>query len=191
MTGETGPSTQGPDDQHAIQATVGATGVRRVLGVGMLAGLGGLMLYIALVVPPAVPGWQVFLLAMGAAALLLAHKMWRATQWQLQLADDGLRMSDGTLVAPIDHITRIERGMFAFKPSNGFILYLSEPLGRRWFPGLWWRLGRRVGVGGVTPRPQTKVMADALQMMLAEREAPDAGRVVSSPRQAWARNAVA
>ena len=169
MTGETGPPSGPRDDGHEVLATVGATGLRRLLGVGMLSVLGALMVYIALAAPPAVPGWQAFLLGMGAASLILAQRMWLATRWQLELRADGLRMSDGTLVAPIDRIVRIERGMFAFKPSNGFILHLSEPLGRRWLPGLWWRLGRRVGVGGVTPRPQTKVMADALQMMLAER----------------------
>ena len=171
MTGETGPTTAPQDGEREVLATVGATGLRRVIGVGMLAVLGALMIYIALATPPEVPGWQVFLLVMGAAALFLAHRMRLATQWQLQLGADGLRMSDGTTVAPIDRITRIERGMFAFKPSNGFILHLSEPLGRRWLPGLWWRLGRRVGVGGVTPRPQTKLMADMLQAMLAERDA--------------------
>lgn len=178
MTSESGPAT---GQQHTgasgeppeVLASVSATGVRRVIGVGMLMGLGGAMLYIALVAPPQETWLQLFLLVTGAAALILSDSMRRATRWHLELTKDGLRMSDGTLVAPVEMISGIERGMFAFKPSNGFILRLSEPLGRRWLPGLWWRIGRRVGVGGVTPRPQTKFMADTLQALLAERSATD------------------
>jgi len=160
-----GPADEPPE----VLARVGATGVRRAIGIGMLVLLGGAMLYIAITTPPQEPWWQVFLLVVGVAALVLADSMRRATQRHLELTEAGLRMSDGTMVAPLDMIRGIERGMFAFKPSNGFILRLSEPLGRRWLPGLWWRVGRRVGVGGVTPRPQTKFMADTLQALMAER----------------------
>ncbi|MDR9483635.1 MULTISPECIES: hypothetical protein [Sediminimonas] len=170
MTSETGPD-KGPQQTEApeVMARVGATGMRRLIGVGMLVVLGGAMLYIALASPPQETGWQVFLLVVGGGALILSESMRRATRWQLELTETGLRMSDGTVVAPLDMIEGIERGMFAFKPSNGFTLRLSEPLGRQWLPGLWWRVGRRVGVGGVTPRPQTKFMADTLQALLAER----------------------
>ena len=37
-------------------------------------------------------------------------------------------------------------------------------------PGLWWRIGRRIGVGGVTPASQSKVMADLITARLIERD---------------------
>ena len=78
------------------------------------------------------------------------------------------------MIALIDEIERVERGMFAMKPSNGFLLRLKSRRQRSWQPGLWWALGRRVGIGGVTPGSQSKVMAQMLEALLVERaQAPD------------------
>jgi len=67
-------------------------------------------------------------------------------------------------------IERVDRGVFAFKPSNGFLVRTREPSARAWRPGLWWRFGRRIGVGGVTSANQTKAMSEILAAMLAERD---------------------
>lgn len=149
-------------------ATLSASFPRRLFGVGTLLCLGGALIYIALAQPPAL-GWQLFLLVMGGAALWLADRMRRATQTGLVLTEEGLFDSTGRSLAPLDEITGIERGMFAMKPSNGFTLRLktSQPAG--WAPGLWWRFGRRLGVGGVTSAPQAKTLAEILTAMIAER----------------------
>ena len=82
--------------------------------------------------------------------------------------------SDSTSVVPPvaawDDIARVERGAFALRPSNGFLLHLHAPGPRAWAPGLWWRLGRRLGVGGVTAAGQSKGMAEILTAMLVERD---------------------
>ena len=57
----------------------------------------------------------------------------------------------------LKNIARVERGLFAFKPSNGFLILLNNPMSRAWHPGLWWRFGRRIGIGGVTPQAEGKV----------------------------------
>ncbi len=156
-----------------IMATVSASAPRRWLGVGVLTTLGAILLYVALAVPPGAFQWQIFLIVLGVAALWVAEKTRRATERVIELTADGLRDSDGEVIASIDQIARIERGMFAMKPSNGFLIRLNSATGRRWLPGLWWRLGRRVGIGGVTPGSQTKFMAQMLEAMIAEREAQD------------------
>ena len=48
-------------------------------------------------------------------------------------------------------------------------LKTKTPAARRWEPGLWWRIGRRIGVGGVTPASQSKVMADLISARLVIR----------------------
>ncbi|MEJ6609340.1 MAG: hypothetical protein QNL63_06380, partial [Paracoccaceae bacterium] len=73
------------------------------------------------------------------------------------------------VIAYVDQIVSIDRGMLAFKPSNGFIFKVKTAQPRAWNPGLWWRFGRRVGVGGVTPGSSTKMMADIIAAKLAER----------------------
>ena len=39
-----------------------------------------------------------------------------------------------------------------------------------WQPGLWWRLGNRIGVGGMTPGSQAKAMAEIIAIKLAQRD---------------------
>lgn len=151
-----------------ILATVRVSVLRRWLGVGVLLGFGGMVIYIALAVPPALH-WQIFLLLIGAGSLWMAERMRRATALQLELTREELRCSDGTRIAAVGEIEAVERGTFAFKPSNGFLIRTRAGDARAWYPGLWWRLGRRVGVGGVTSAPQTKAMSEILAAVLAER----------------------
>ncbi|QFT59250.1 hypothetical protein FIU94_10475 [Sulfitobacter sp. THAF37] len=160
------------DDDTEILATVQSSAGRRVLGIGCLAVLGVLLIYMAFNSPPALP-WQVFLILVGAGALWCADAMRRATASRVELTPAVLRDADGTVIARVDQITGIDRGFFAFKPSNGFLLKLDTGGARVWRPGLWWRMGRRVGIGGMTPGSQTKFMSDVLSALLAQKTPPD------------------
>lgn len=151
-----------------ILAEVRASPLRRWMGIGMLAMVGGIVIYVAFASPPAI-GWQAFLLAVGAGALWMAERMRQATECAILLTEEEIVDSSGLVLARIDDIQAIDRGLFAFKPSNGFLLKLRDPSPGVWRPGLWWRTGRRVGIGGVTPASQTKVMSEMLSAMLAQR----------------------
>lgn len=72
----------------------------------------------------------------------------------------------GRPLALMEDIQEIERGMFALKPSNGFVVRLKTKAAPAWAPGLWWRTGRRLGVGGVTSAGAAKAMADLLALRL-------------------------
>ncbi len=145
--------------------------VRRMVGLAIQLALGGVLLWIAVVHPPQELGWQLFLIAFGVAALVLAQKGWRGSAQPIVLDEGGLRQADGTPIAPLAEIASVDRALFSFKPSNGFLIGLHTAPGRAWVPGMWWRLGRRVGIGGVTGGAQTKMLADALSVMVAERDA--------------------
>ena len=95
--------------------------------------------------------------------------MRRSTELTIELTRSELRDSSGTCIARIEDITAVERGLLAFKPSNGFMLKTRTPGPRVWRPGIWWRIGRRVGIGGVMPGHQTKAMAEILAALQAER----------------------
>lgn len=157
------------DGEDEVLAVLAASAPRRWLGIGMLAGLGALLLWVAVAAPPEL-AFQALLIALGLGALALAVQMHAATQHRIELTATELRDSSGRRLALVGEIAGMDRGMFAFKPSNGFTLRLhrAEPLA--WRPGLWWRIGRRLGVGGVTPGRQTKFMSEMLAAILAERD---------------------
>lgn len=147
-----------------------AAPLRRVLGLAMLWGLAGLLALLALsglTVPAAAA-----LLGIAALAVWAAERMRRATAGALVLSEAGLETDDGRLIAPLEQMLRVDRGVFAFKPSNGFVLILRAPVGPAlWAPGLYWRRGRRIGVGGVTSAGAGKAMAEAIALRLAARAA--------------------
>lgn len=155
-----------------ILANARASAPRRWLGIGMLASLGGLLIYVAFASPPASVGWQGFLLLLGLASVFLAERMRRATELTLNLTAEGVSDSNGVLVAGIDEIDGVSRGTFAAKPSNGFTIRLKTGGVRLWQPGVYWRFGRRVGIGGVLPGGQAKFMAEMLEALLVERQTP-------------------
>lgn len=155
---------------NEVLAVVKASTGRRMLGIGTMGLLGVLLVYVALFRPPGEITWQVFLLAVGFGALWFAETMRRATALTIELTQDSLRCSDGEEIAAIAEVEHVDRGMFAFKPSNGFILKLKTKGQGRWRPGLWWRIGRRVGVGGVTPGSQAKAMAEIIAALMADHQ---------------------
>ena len=150
-------------------AVVAASPVRRVMGVSMLVMLGALSIYLALEAQPT-PLWQALLIVLGVLVLWLGEKMRRATRTRVELTEEGLYDTDGTLIAKVADIEAVERGMLAFKPSNGMMIRTRTPGARAWRPGLWWRVGRRIGIGGVTPGQQGRMLADMLAAMIVERE---------------------
>ena len=160
-----------PEPLHVLRPSA----PRRVVGLAIQLALGALVLWIAVTSPPSNPLWLVFLIAFGVAALMLAQKGWRGSAQGIVLSEAGLHVEDGTPIAPLGDIASVDRALFSFKPSNGFLIRLREPLGRAWSPGMWWRLGRRVGIGGVTGGADTKIVADALSFMVAERDAREGG----------------
>ncbi len=155
--------------QDEVLATIEASAPRRWAGVAMLSTVGLLVLYVAFATPPALM-WQIFLLIVGGAAMWLAYRVWHATQDRIELTRTELRTGTGQVIAIVDEIEAVDRGVFAFKPSNGFLVRMRSKPGNTWAPGLWWRLGRRVGVGGMTAASEAKFMSEMLSAMLMERE---------------------
>lgn len=145
-----------------IHAELSASTPRRVLAVSMLAALGVLLLWLVLTHPPRALGLSLFVGGLGLGALILAEAVRRATRHRVMLLGDRLVDSSGAELCRLADIRRVDRGTFAFKPSNGFMIVLDRPARRHWAPGLWWRSGRLVGVGGVTPGPQARVLAEAI-----------------------------
>lgn len=153
-----------------VLAVARASIARRVIGLGALAALGLMLLHAALT-EPLDSGWQMALGAVGVVFILLAEIMRRGTASAIELTETALRDADGTVILTLDEIVGIDQGIWAIKPSNGFVLRSRNRLTRGWRPGLWWRFGRRVGVGGMTPARETKLLAEILTARLAERQA--------------------
>lgn len=153
------------DDYEAVMR---ASPVRRGFAVGVLGLLALLLIWMALATPAA-PAWKAVLFVSGVASGWFAWWLWQASSMDLILDAQALRDSSGTVLARVAEIESVDRGVFAFKPSNGFLLRLSAPQPRAWRPGLWWRFGRRVGVGGVTAPAAAKALAGEIERRLAAR----------------------
>jgi len=149
-----------------VIANLHVSAPRRVVGIAMLVMVSLILLWIAFARPPEALGWRLFLLAMGGGGLWLAETMRRATGTRLQLTREALTDSEGRVLARIEDIRSVDRGTFAFKPSGGFLLRLGTSGPMVWAPGLWWRIGRRVGVGGATSRHEAKYMGEVIALLV-------------------------
>ncbi len=158
-----------------ILVRIGASQPRLVVGVGMQIALGALLVWIAAVHPPQAIGWRLFLVAAGILALWSGYASWQAGQRGITLTREALTDSSGEVLCRVEDIREVNRGVFAFKPARGFALVLTTPQKGGWAPGLWWRIGRRVGVGGMTGAAETRMMAEILEAMVAERKARESG----------------
>lgn len=139
-----------------------------------IAALGALalgMLWMALTHPLVGPGWRAGLVVACASLVLAIRALLASGRRVLVLTREGLFDSVAGDVCRIGDIARVERGIFALRPARGFALRLARPLERRWVPGLWWRFGRNLGVGGLTAAAETRLMAEVLDALVAERAA--------------------
>lgn len=173
MTDPNTPPSDPSEPRAEVLATLTASGPRRMFGIATLAVLGGLLVYLGLTTAPAL-GWRVFLLGLGGLTLWCAEQTRRATLHRIELTSEGLTTEAGEVIAAFDNIRAIKRGMFDLKPSHGFTVLLKTPRSRRWQPGLWWAMGRRVGVGGMTPGAEGKAMAQILEAKLTQQPGSDA-----------------
>lgn len=142
---------------------------RRLFMLATLAGLGLVLLLLGFGAAPQPLGWRLALIGIGAAIMGFVPYAWGATARGVALTQAGLADTTGLLICSFDQIAAVERGSFAFKPSHGFLVRLETPRPRYWAPGIWWRWGRRVGIGGILAGGQTKLMADLIAARLAAR----------------------
>ena len=148
--------------------TISSSPVRRMFSIGILMLLGGMLIYLAFAVPLASVARQIGLIVIGIGVLILGDKLRRSTALSIVLSESGISDSSGRQLCRMEDIAGIDRGAFAIKPANGFMLRTKNPLGRHWSPGLWWRFGRRIGVGGATSCSESKMMAEVIAMRLAQ-----------------------
>ncbi len=154
--------------EQEVLARARASAGRRGLGVGTLGCLGALLIYLAFAHPPAEIAGKAILVVIGVLALWAANRMRLATRYVIELTHTEIRCSNGERIAAIADIQAVDRGTFAFKPSNGFIIKLKSTGKARWQPGLWWQVGKRIGIGGVMPGSQTKSMAEIISALKME-----------------------
>lgn len=159
------------DDPDRVLVSIHPSQPRRWIGIASLVLLGVLMIYVAASGQPELI-WQLVFFAFGLFAIWGAHAMWRATGQRLDLTRTELRTEQGVVLARVDNIRSVERGPFAFKPSNGFLVRLHKPDSFAWAPGLWWRRGTFLGVGGVVPGGQARATAEILKAILQGEDFP-------------------
>ncbi len=146
-----------------------ASPVRRGFALLVMMLLGFLLLYLTMTTDASF-SHKVFLVAVSPAVMCMSRAMQRVPTGYIVLSSSGLFSVDGRTLALIDDITRVERGVFAFKPSNGFVVSLKQKTNRAWIPGMYWKFGARIGIGGVTAPSDAKFMSDTLAVLIAERE---------------------
>ncbi|MDE0111848.1 MAG: hypothetical protein OXI87_06855 [Albidovulum sp.] len=165
---ETKNSDSRIDDSKAFEVlcSLEPSPSRALIGAFMLVLLAGFLFYIGFGDTSTHLASRVAIPALGIASLYSAFRIYSVSQDKILLTRDALRTRDGTLVANVGNIERVETGLLAMKPSNGFLVVLKEPMRRAWYPGLWWRFGKRIGIGGITSKHGGKVMAGAIASLM-------------------------
>jgi len=157
-------------DPDEILIGVDASPIRRLIGVMALLALCAIVLW---------HGYQrysdsgegLITMLIALAGIYGALRFWQSSSIGLVLTPTELRETGGRQVVRVADITSVNREAFGIiKPTNGFVIVTRESLPAAISPGIWWRLGRRIGIGGLTGAGEGKAMAELLQEMLKWRQ---------------------
>ena len=157
----------GPDE---VLFGLYASPLRRLIGTGTLALLCLVVLNY---------GYEKFITGGGGllpillalAGLYGALRFWQASRTGLELTPSELRESGGRRIARVEDIVSVEREAFAvIKPANGFVIATRESQPAAMLPGIWWRLGKRIGIGGLTGAGEGKAMVELLRELIRRRD---------------------
>ena len=82
----------------------------------------------------------------------------------------GLFNLDGSIICEIGDIEIIDVSPYTFKSANGFIVILKTKNSFKLIPGLYWRLGKRLSIGGLVSKTESKFLSQALLRFYEEKE---------------------
>lgn len=150
-------------------ARLDASPVRRWTGAIILGAVGLGLIYVAFAQPSESMLVRFAMPMLGGVLAYQAFRNLKATQQSLVVTQEGIWIAGGELLLSMDNISSVNRATFAMKPSNGFAITLFEPVATRWSPGMYWCVGRKVGIGGATNPSQAKAMSEVIAAMIAER----------------------
>ena len=154
---------------------------RRWFSVLALLAVSGAAAWFVLFGPERNPGMRALLAAASAGFAFQAWRFRDEVRSSIRLTPEGLFDGGGDCIFRTDNVASVERGLLAMRPSNGFLVRLREPAGIRWIPGTYWRVGRRVGVGGSLRPADVRALSDRLAGLVAEnRRAPETGTPFSA-----------
>ncbi|WP_022705330.1 hypothetical protein [Pseudorhodobacter ferrugineus] len=162
-------SSKAKGKAEPVLARLDVSQPRRVIGVAVQIALGVVLVSLAISFPREQMALRLAMLILGGLMFFAAQLTWRATTVGLVLTASGVRDDNGRLLAEMGNVREVSRGAFALKPSHGFSLVLFQGMGFAWVPGLWWRIGKRVGIGGVTPSQPARYMAETIAALVAQR----------------------
>lgn len=155
-------------DERSVLARLDPSPMRRWIAILIVAGVGLTLVFLAASNPMGSFATSLSVLALGCALLWVANFIRNGSSQAIVLTEDGLFLEQGETLAEMANIQSVDRSIMAFKPSNGFVVHLKSPGPRGWAPGIWWRVGRNLGIGGATSRDHARNMADTLTTMLAQ-----------------------
>ena len=155
--------TAGPDE---VLITVKPANARRAIGVGAQVALATLLIWFGFVGDGQLAA-RIALIGAGSLLLFAARFIWISSGRSLELTMTTLReVPTNRLLTRVDDVSAVERGMQVLKPSNGLIVRTKTPNERTYAPGLWWRAGKIIAIGGMMNAGQGKAMAEILQVLV-------------------------
>jgi hypothetical protein len=81
----------------------------------------------------------------------------------------GIFNLDDTLICQIKEIDRVDVSPYTFKSANGFIIHLKTKNALKFMPGLFWQLGRRISIGGMISKSESKYLSNTILHFMEQK----------------------
>ena len=84
--------------------------------------------------------------------------------------EQGLFNLDKSPICKMHEIDRVDASPYTFKSANGFIIILKTKNSFESVPGLYWKVGKRISIGGLVSKNESKFLSGLLLQFLEEQK---------------------
>ncbi|MEE2775026.1 MAG: hypothetical protein VYE27_08945 [Pseudomonadota bacterium] len=109
---------------------------------------------------------NLFFFCIGLTIILISYRIYQNRDKGFIITPCGIFEKNGRLICNFNEIDKIDTSPFSFKATNGFVVKLKNKTTFDFSVGLWWKYNRRLSIGGMISKNESKYLSIVFQEKL-------------------------
>lgn len=109
---------------------------------------------------------NIFFFCIGLGIIFFCFRIYQRRDKGFLITPKAILEKTGDVICSFDEIDKIDTSPFSFKATNGFVVQLKNRTDFDFSVGLWWKYNKRLSIGGMVSKNESKYLSIVLQEKL-------------------------